>query len=269
MQAPPHVPHRPLPSFRCVGVLAALPGELGDFLPSPGQPGHGARAELGVEIHAPRLDGCPIEVLSACSGVGKVASAHAALALISAGAEALFVVGTCGGLAPSHGVGRFVHLLEAVQWDLSVRDGRESLAARELWEPWMAACPGLAGLALTADRPALRWISRLRRARAVRSRGQVESGSPPGKEGGLVPVADMETAAVGAVASRSGVPWAALRVISDAQRSLLHRATGRGRTASSFHLHYPVQAGRAAASLVSLLAPDLGDSNAEKDRPSG
>ena len=189
--------------------------------------------------------------------MGKVASAHAALALISAGAEAIFVVGTCGGLAPTHAVGDFVHILEAIQWDLSVRDGRESLAAPELWQPWMAACPGQGGLALTADRPALRWISRLRRARAVRSRPPTAGVTAPGTSAAagtpLVPIADMETAAVGAVATRAGIPWASLRVISDGQRPLFHRAIGRGRSVSSFQTHYPAQAGRPAAALAALL----------------
>lgn len=248
-------------AFSRVGVLAALPAELGEFLPPPGDPGHGARTHLGVLVHEPRLEGCSLGILSACSGVGKVASAHAALALVAAGAEALFVVGTCGGLAPSHGVGDFIHILEAVQWDLSVREGRETLAASELWGPWMAACPGAPGLALTADRPAIRWISRFRRARAVRSRlarqlaseGGAAPGPTPAAGSRLIPIADMETAAVGAVASRSGVPWASLRVISDGQRPLLHRLFGRGRVASSFSANFPAQAGRPAETLAQLL----------------
>ena len=129
-------------------------------------------------------------------------------------------MGTCGGLSPKHAVGDFVHLFEAVQWDLSVREGREVRADRSLSEAWQQRTQGLVGFALTADRPAIRWVSRWRRARAAQawfSRSGARS-SASGDKG--VPVADMETAAMGAVAERAGVPWAALRVISDGQRSL-------------------------------------------------
>jgi nucleoside phosphorylase len=254
-------------ALTCVGVVAALPGELGGFLPPADGLGRAHRTAFGVELHRPVLEGVSVDVLSACSGVGKVAAAHAALALISAGAEALFMVGTCGGLAQQQRVGELIHVVEAVQWDLSVREGREARAAQELWRPWMEQCPGTPGLALTADRPAMRWISRLRRARAVRSRvgprpvnelapkGDFEGGPGvyPSSLGPLAPVADMETAAMGAAAERSGIPWASLRVISDAQRPLMHQVTGRGRAASSFLDNYRVQAGRPAEALVQLL----------------
>lgn len=240
-----------------VGVLAALPAELGPFLPEEGTPGRAAETLLGVDVHEPVLEGVRRHsVVSACSGVGKVAAAHAALALVTGGAEALFVVGTCGGLSPTQQVGDLIHVVEAIQWDLSVRGGRETLATPGLWRPWMAHCPGSPGLALTADRPAMRWISRLRRARAVRSRNardEASAGAAAGDSVSTAPIADMETAAVAAVAARAGVPWAALRVISDSQRSLLQRAVFRGAADSSFMANYPTQASRPAASLAVFL----------------
>ena len=95
-----------------------------------------------------------------------------------------------------------------------------------------AHCGRPAGWFLTADRPVLSLWRRLRLARAFAGPA----------------VADMETAAVAAVASAAGVPWAALRAVTDG-------ATGLG--AASFQLHYPRQAGR-AADTVPLLLQSLG-----------
>lgn len=243
--------------LRHVGVLAALPGELGPFLthlesgksaPEAGRQSAAPSAFLGVKIHSPALPGRGIQVSCAVSGVGKVAAARGAAALLACGVEALFVVGTCGGLSPKHAVGEFVHLFEAVQWDLSVREGRQAEAHRGLSEAWQEQTQGLVGFALTADRPALRWVSRQRRARAAAQ----------GRTDGWVPVADMETAAVGAIAEQAGVPWAALRVISDAQRSLGSRILGQNRVESSFQANYQTQAGRPAESLWNWLSDRSG-----------
>jgi nucleoside phosphorylase len=57
-------------------------------------------------------------------------------------------------------------------------------------------------------------------------------------------VAEMETAAVAAVASAAGVPWAALRAVTD-------RATLGG--AASFRIHFQTQAARAADTVGALL----------------
>jgi nucleoside phosphorylase len=56
-------------------------------------------------------------------------------------------------------------------------------------------------------------------------------------------VADMETAAAASVAARAGVPWAALRAVTDVA-SLF--------SAASFRRNYPTQAGRAADTLFAL-----------------
>ena len=253
--SPPRPASSPLSglNLRHVGVLAALPGELGPFLSEPlggqGKLGEGSPQRVpgsvfGVQVHSPMIHGAGLRVSCAVSGVGKVAAAHGAAALLASGAEALFVVGTCGGLRPTHAVGELVHLFEAVQWDLSVRERREVTAHRDLTLAWQRQAQGLAGYALTADHPAISWTSRRRRARAVRS----------SSFGIGVPVADMETAAVGAVADHAGIPWAALRVISDAQRSLGARLLGRRRGDSSFKANYHAQAGRPAATLWNWLS---------------
>ncbi|MFM7296879.1 MAG: hypothetical protein ACKO4Q_06615, partial [Planctomycetota bacterium] len=167
------------------------------------------------------------------SGVGKVAAARAAAALLGAGArEGLLVGGTCGGLKRALVPGTLVHCTRAVQADLAVREGREVESCARLRAAWQGVVAGPEGWFLTADRPVLSLWRRLRLARAFAGPA----------------VADMETAAVAAVASASGVPWAALRAVTDG-------ATGLG--AAAFKLHYPRQTGR-AADTVPLLLQSLG-----------
>jgi nucleoside phosphorylase len=150
--------------------------------------------------------------------------------LIGAGATAgLLVVGVCGGLRQFLTPGSLVHCLTAVQADFAVRADREHASDPDLRAAWEAVAPGHTGWFLTADRPVLNLWRRLRLARAFTGPC----------------VADMETAAAAAVASRSGIPWAALRAVTD-------RGTGAG--LASFRAHFPVQAGRAADTVPALLA---------------
>lgn len=230
--------------LRHVGVLSALPRELGPFGTGfeSAQP---SRSSSGVQLHFPTVPGTALQVTSAVSGVGKVAAALGAAALLASGVEALFIVGTCGGLLPAHGVGELIHLFEAVQWDLSTREGRQVTAHPGLSEGWKRATQGRSGWALTADRPAIGWTARWRRARAVRA----GIGASPANSQPEVPVADMETAAMGLAAERAGIPWAALRVISDAQRPLRTRLLRQKRAESSFQANYGAQAARPAMSL--------------------
>lgn len=205
------------------GVVCALPEELGSLASLGGR----SYSRQGFELLEIELDG---EALLACvSGVGKVRAAHAAALLIAEGAQrGLFMVGVCGGLRRSLGPGTLVHCERAVQADLALRAERERSADPALLAAWRTVTPGVAGWFLTADRPVLSLWRRLRLARAF-----------------LGPcVADMETAAVGAVCARAGVPWAALRAVTD-------RATGAG--IASFRLHFPTQAGRAADTIPALL----------------
>jgi nucleoside phosphorylase len=205
------------------GLVCALPAELGERL--------GAAPVLerfqGVEVREARLGSAT--VVCAVAGVGKVRAAHGASAVLAAGGlEGLFVVGVCGGLRAALVPGTLVHCTRAVQTDLAVRGDREFEPDATLLERWRAVAPAQAGWFLTADRPVLSLWRRLRLARAF-----------------LGPcVADMETAAVAAVASRAGVPWAALRAVTD-------QATGAAPAA--FRLHFASQAGRAADTLPALV----------------
>ncbi|MEM8712706.1 MAG: hypothetical protein AAGG01_17280, partial [Planctomycetota bacterium] len=115
-----------------LGILAALPGELGVFL----RGGSPLASPFGVELIEVEIPGQRQRITAAVSGVGKVAATRAALALIAHGAQGLFVVGTCGGLTRGVPVGELVHLKRAIQWDLAVREGRTSQAFAPWAERW-------------------------------------------------------------------------------------------------------------------------------------
>jgi adenosylhomocysteine nucleosidase len=209
---------------RTFGLVCALREELGS-LRERARP---LRRELGHEVLEIELEGH--RLLLCESGVGKVAAARAAAALVASGVEGgMLVGGTCGGLVRRLVPGTLVHCTRAVQTDLAVRAGRESQACERLRAAWLEVAGGEEGWFLTADRPVLSLWRRLRLARAFAGPA----------------VADMETAAVAAVADAAGVPWAALRAVTDG-------ATGLG--AVSFKLHFPSQAGRAADTVPALLA---------------
>lgn len=206
------------------GVLCALAAELG---------GLAERERARRDVHGLallELDlGGDAPVLAAVGGVGKVRAARAATALIHAGARrGLLVVGVCGGLVRSLAPGDFLHAERAVQADLAVREGREVAADAGLFAAWRGVAPGAAGWLLTADRPVLNPWRRLRLARAF--------AGPC--------AADMETAAAASVAELSGVPWAALRAVTD--------GAGFG-AAAGFRKNFPGQAGRAADTVPTLL----------------
>ena len=217
---------------RGTGVLCALPEELGVL----GERVTARRERQGLEL----LELQELGVLACVAGVGKVSAARAATLLLGEGVERLLVVGVCGGLRRHLDPGTLVHCSRAAQVDLAVREGREATADGALTEAWREVAPGPLGWFLTADRPVLSSWRRLRLGRAY-----------PGDC-----VADMETAAAAAVAEAAGVPWAALRAVTD--------RAGAG-TPASFREHFPVQAGRAAGSVPALLdrlvsLPQGGDS---------
>lgn len=205
------------------GVVCALPEELGSLARSAVR----TYSRQGFELRALELDG---EAVLACiCGVGKVPAAHGTALLLSEGVRrGLFVVGVCGGLRQALSPGTLVHCERAIQADSAVRASREAAPDPELARAWREVAGGELGWFVTADRPVLSLWRRLRLARAFRG----------------ACVADMETAAAGAVCARAGVPWAALRAVTD-------RATGAGLAA--FKAHFPSQAGRAADTIPRLL----------------
>ncbi len=206
-----------------LGLLCALPEELGSVRARSTR----MRRCQGLDLFELEIAGIP--ALACVSGVGKVMAARAATVLINEGATGgLFVAGTCGGLRRSLQPGSLVHCTRAVQVDLAVRETREVDADPTWRRAWLAVAPGFEGWFLTADRPVLTPWRRLRLARAF--------AGPC--------VADMETAAAAAVASRAGVRWAALRAVTD-----LADPFRKG----GFRKNFPLQAGRAADTWVALV----------------
>ena len=142
-----------------VGILGALPGELGSWAGL----GESLSSEAGLELR--RVSSGGQEVLTCVAGVGKVAAARAAEALIRAGARrALLIVGTCGALERSIPSGALVHCKEAVQADLGVREGRVSTPDAAWSEAWRGVAQGVEAVFLTSDRaifsPWRRWRAR-------------------------------------------------------------------------------------------------------------
>ncbi|HTF90436.1 MAG TPA: hypothetical protein VK843_18615 [Planctomycetota bacterium] len=204
-------------------ILAALPEELAALQERR------TRTWIAQGLELWELDLGGVRALACVGGIGKVNSAHATSALFAAGAtRGLFVVGVCGGLRQSLPTGTLVHCERAVQTDLALRAEREVQSDAVLLEAWMRTAGGARGWFLTADRPVLSLWRRLRLARAFAG----------------ACVADMETAAAAAVARRAGVPWAALRAVTDG-------ATEGGIFA--FRRNFALQADRAAATLPGLV----------------
>ncbi len=236
----PFVDLRPVPPplpTPAVGVVCALEGELGSLR----QRIRSRTAIQGLELL--ELDLGPARVLAVVSGVGKVRAAHAASVLVGAGARrALLVVGTCGSLARALRVGALVHATSAVQVDFAVRADREVLSDLTLRSAWRAVAPGPEVVLFTADRPVLSSWRRMRHART-----RVEPCA-----------ADMETAAVGAVARAAGVPWAALRAVTDGAGFF---------SAREFRRHYPTCAGLAADTVERFVsAESFPGASAEESR---
>lgn len=205
------------------GVLCALPEELGALARRV----RSRRSVVGLELFELELPGA--RVLACVGGVGKVRAARAATVLLAEGAtRGLLVVGVCGGLRRPLVPGELVHCSSAIQADLAVRQDREVAADAGLAGAWRGVQPGHVARFLTSDRPVLSAWRRLRTARAWQGPCVVE----------------METAAAGRVASAAGVPWAALRAVTDG-------AGGGG--VPAFRKNFPVQAGRAADTVPALL----------------
>lgn len=218
-----------------LAVLAALPAELAPLTDRFGPP---VSSRAGTELFEGSVHG--LRIRAAVGGVGKVAAARAAAVLIEPAPRlGLLVVGVCGGLAPNQSVGTLVHCSRAAQIDLKLPWDTDAVPDPGLLAAWRGVVEGPQGPFLTADRAAITpWRRLARRARY----GQ----------GGAV--TDMETAAAAWVAQSAGVPWAALRAVSDTQ--------GLG-ALRSFKRHFPQQAPRAAASVLDL-AEVLADRSAPR-----
>lgn len=250
-------------SEACLGILSALPEEqygLVALLELPQPP----EAHAGRQFVRGRLAGCPV-VLALC-GIGKVAAATTTTVLIERfGVRRLLFTGVAGGLAPGVKVGDVVIADGFVQHDMDASPlfprhevplyGRARFEADGL----------LSERLLRAARAALAHDQELGNA-AVRNRfglhhvavhqGLLISGdrfvsalAEAAELRAALPQAlavDMESAAVAQVCHDYGVPFAAMRTVSD-------------RADDSAHVDFPAfveaVAGRYAQAIVRALAP--------------
>ena len=168
-----------------VGVVAALPAELQSLLHATAVVGETRLVNARVRAQA--------------GGIGAAAAHRAATSLVADGASALVSWGFAAGLDPALDPG--------------------TLVVSRLLEP---PVPGAPGAATAADAWAARLSTRLRDLvplvngtiacpdHVVRT---AEEKRTLGASGAVA--ADMESAAVAAVAAAAGIPWVALRVLVD------------------------------------------------------
>ncbi|MEZ6004641.1 MAG: hypothetical protein R3F33_10705 [Planctomycetota bacterium] len=199
-----------------LAIVAALEGELRPLV---------ARA-YRVESPGPeprwRLPEGPMLV---CTGVGKVAAAAATARLLAEGVRGILMVGTGGGIGHGLTPGDMICAEGWAQWDLGVRMGREGACHGPWVQAWAQSAGARRGLILSGDRGVFDPWSRRKLRRAW-------------PEALLV---DMEVAAVGAVCAAAGIPFAALKTVSD--------LAGVG-AKKRFAQEFAETGGRAAASLL-------------------
>ena len=231
-----HAPHPgPLPPGESVGmttaILSALAEEQQGLLELLQRPQCVARA--GREFWQGELHGVP--VVLALSRIGKVAAATTATTLIEAfGAQRLVFTGVAGGIAPGVQVGDVVVASEFVQHDMDASPlfpryqiplyERERFAcdvalARRLHAATQAGLQRLAlppaarvhqGLIASGDR----FVSAADEARRLHAALS---------DAGHAPLAvEMEGAAVAQVCHDYGIPFAAVRTISDRADDTAH-----------------------------------------------
>jgi adenosylhomocysteine nucleosidase len=194
--------------MKTVGVVAALRAEA-RALGRARQ--HRAEASASFGNLAFLRDGSMLAV----SGIGGVAAATAAKALIDAGVAALMTFGLAGGLDPALAPG---HVLLPVE--VMSRDGTRFATAR-LWRERLSAslsahCVVGAGVVLTAEHSI---ASPQDKAAAFRATGAA--------------AVDMESVSVARIAAEHQLPFVCVRVIVDTAADALPRAvvaaSGSGR----------------------------------------
>lgn len=190
----PTGPPTPLLAPSCrVGVVAALPDEARCLA--------SARAPFGTPVLVDQ------NVLLCISGIGVTAARDASEALIAAGAGALVSWGVAAGLSAGATVGTVV--LGDLVVDLSSPSSeRFELLSSPSWTD-----------RLIAKLPSAIKVMRGPIASTDRVLCSVADKRAAGVTGAVA--ADMETAAVAKVAHQAGVPWVAIRAVSDAADEVL------------------------------------------------
>jgi adenosylhomocysteine nucleosidase len=182
-----------------VGVVAALPDE--------------ARCLTSVRVRAAAPFVVNADVLLCVSGIGAAAARSASEALLAAGAEALVSWGVAAGLNAAAAPGTLV-----------LADRVAGLASKQLEPKEFESTKSWADRLAESLPPTIRVLRGPIGAtdRVLSTRGdKLLAGST-----GAV-AADMETAAVAQVADDAGVPWIAIRAVSDATDAGLPESVAR------------------------------------------
>jgi adenosylhomocysteine nucleosidase len=183
--------------LNAVGVVTALASEaraLGPSMPRGGDPPLSELAVLGEGS------------LLALSGIGRMAAATAAQALVDAGVSALMTFGMAGGLDPALKPGSVV-----IPGEVLFTDGARYPACR-VWREQVAAA--VSALRAVSEGNLLTSTHAIEtpadKAAAFRSTGAA--------------AVDMESAAVAEIAAKHDLPFIAVRVIVDTAVDMLPRA---------------------------------------------
>jgi len=171
-----------------VGVVAALAAEARALRPG--------RAQIGTPLAV------DTDVLLCVSGIGPAAAHAASEALLAAGATALVSWGVAAGLAGTASPGTLVLADRVV--DLS-----SPLNPAELWSAaeWTDRIAAHLPTSIHVLRGPISATDRVLSTHADKLAA--------GSRGGGAVAADMESAAVARVANRAGIPWIAIRAVSD------------------------------------------------------
>ena len=179
-------------------ILAALPEEADALFPGEGATDKGPFAVRRVETHGHNLS-------IATTGLGKVNAALAA-GLLGAEADVILMSGTCGALGAAPGA---YWLAEALQHDYGAM--HPGLFRRYRAGDWPMGEPGEAHFAAMPD-PGLG----LPHARIASGDSFVACPDAAADLQSLgATLVDMEVGAVAQAAARLGLPWAAIKVVTD------------------------------------------------------
>jgi adenosylhomocysteine nucleosidase len=209
-------------------ILAALPQEADALYPDLGN--HSIMAHLPVRSIG--------DVRIATCGMGKVRAALAVGMLANPQTQLIAMTGTCGRIAPI--AGDCFWISHAVQHDYGARHPKGFTAYRA--GEWPLGTPGETAFAAMAD-PGLGLPS----ARIVS--GDVFLACPETSvdlvQRHNAHLVDMEVAAIAQAATTLGVPWAAIKAMTD-------KGDGTGET--DFSANLPEAARRAALLIEALVA---------------
>lgn len=184
----------------CLGVVAAMPQEIAPLLRRIG--GYRKERVSGFNLYRFALPGADVLLIE--SGMGPAHALRATETLISAARpRALVNYGLCGGVEPGLALGELV-LAERVLWLEGGRLTQEGEPEQQLARVALEACAA-AGVALRKGS----FVT----AAAIMNKQEVARSLAGGT---ACPVLEMETTAVLRAARREGIPFLALRCVSDA-----------------------------------------------------